>query len=262
MTQPGSFGSQWPKDESWLVRKVQELEQTVQQLRAARTLEASSIGAGGLQVVDGGSVTVIDPTTGNKVMYVGDRLIPDGSGRHQMAFMTWRDDGTAALQLFDGGVALGHPHQQAVQWFDRTGHTVFADDTSGGQGIASPYLPLGQWVDNVVSGASAGPTTSATFVTQQVVHAYIQHPKFVGMFLANSTSAGTTGEICVLDPYGNQVGPAVSVPANAISYLVIGPSAYTSWNFQGNGIFNLQARRTGGTGSIGVRGLSAWGVQT
>lgn len=244
-----------------LKRRFTELEGIVARLVNAPSLENATIGQGGVRIINGGSFTVIDPATGHQVAYIGHSTIPDGSGRTQMITQFRRDDNSPGIAIGDFGTSPGHAHQQAVAWYDRVpGNVVFADDTLGGVGIARPYMSMGQWVDNLASGSFASPTTSGTFVTQQVLDAYIQHPRFRAVVIANSTSTGTTGEVCVIDPYGHQVGPALTVPANAVSYLGLGPVAYTSWNFGDTGTFQLQCRRTAGTGSIGVRGISAWGV--
>jgi len=63
MSQPGRFGSGWAPDESALIRRIEDLERTVREGFAARTLESSSIGAGGLQVVNQGSIIVKDGGT-------------------------------------------------------------------------------------------------------------------------------------------------------------------------------------------------------
>jgi len=63
MSQPGRFGAGWAPDESALIRRIEDLERRVREGFAARTLEASSIGAGGLQVINEGSIIVKDGGT-------------------------------------------------------------------------------------------------------------------------------------------------------------------------------------------------------
>jgi hypothetical protein len=61
-----------PPDDSWIRRAMQDLQRQITELRAARTLEAATIGAGGI-TVRGGSI-VIQDASGN----VLDTLDADG----------------------------------------------------------------------------------------------------------------------------------------------------------------------------------------
>lgn len=63
MSEPGSFGAQWPKDEAWLVRKVEKLEADIRELRAARALEAATIGAGGIRTANFDGTNFANPGT-------------------------------------------------------------------------------------------------------------------------------------------------------------------------------------------------------
>lgn len=62
---PGSAGFALPPAEDDQVRKLRDVERTARENAAARTLEASTIGKGGLLVKDGGSITVEAPGTIN-----------------------------------------------------------------------------------------------------------------------------------------------------------------------------------------------------
>lgn len=141
MTQPGGFGGLVESAPGDLVRRIQVLERKLQEIIGARTLEAASIGAGGLQVTDDGSVTVLDQSSGKPVLFGGKR--ETAGGARQMVVLLFRDDGTPALQLSDNGSNPSHPHQQALQWFDRAENVVLADDTNGGWGLASPHVSGG-----------------------------------------------------------------------------------------------------------------------
>ena len=112
--------------------------------------------------------------TGVPVFFVYDTTIPDGSGRRQTVTGITRDDGTAALQCADLGTVLNHPHQQALQWFDRSGNNVIADDTVSGVGLARPHIPMSMSNTNI----STWPATNATTSTQIAGgYAEYQHPK-------------------------------------------------------------------------------------
>jgi len=55
---PGSLAAQMPAGEDWVSRALKEIRDTIRENAAARSLEASSIGAGGLTVTSGGSITI------------------------------------------------------------------------------------------------------------------------------------------------------------------------------------------------------------
>jgi hypothetical protein len=253
---------QIPPSADDIASKYNDLLRRVENLETARPLESASIGAGGVQVIDGGSIKVVAP---NGTITATFGALPSSfnriDGTPQQGILVRREDGTVALMLADASPTT-NPIKQSWQFQDRIANIVLADDTNGGVGIARPYMSMGQWVDNVASGSSATPTTSATFVTQQVAHVYRSQPRLVAGAIVNSTSAGTTGEIQITDFVGAAIGSPVAVPANAVSYVFFGPVAWPSWSFLDNGLLNLQARRTAGTGSIGVRGISLWGFQS
>lgn len=195
--------------DDWLVRKVQDLERQLNELRAARSLESSSIGAGGLQVVNGGSIAVIDPATNRGVAFFGQTVIPDGSGRTQMVSLFTRDDQTAALQLADVGTAPGHTHQQALQWYARSGRIVIADDTTSGDSLARPHVEVGSLYNTDVSTYPA--TNATTFTTIAKRYFEVQNPRLtwqVELF----AETGVTGQFKML-MNGIQVGTTQTVAA-------------------------------------------------
>ena len=67
MTAP-RLGMGMPPDDSWIPRRLDDLQRQLNELRAARTLEAATIGKGGLTVA-GGTLTV-----------EGGKLVVDGAG--------------------------------------------------------------------------------------------------------------------------------------------------------------------------------------
>ncbi|MGI8665661.1 MAG: hypothetical protein ACR2N4_06500 [Jatrophihabitans sp.] len=243
--------------------KFNALLARVRKLETADPLQNATIHKGGIKIVDGGTITVID-ADGHTVALIG--ALPTAfnrtDGSRQPGFVLYREDGTTAAFLGDLN-ATTPPYKQALQLLDRTGNIIIADDTNGGVGLARPYVPMGSWVDNLAAGSSATPTTSAAYVIQQIAYAYVQHPKVRIDVIANSTAAGTGGAIGLFNQFGNQVGGDIAVPANAVSYLSLGPIAmYPGWAFGDNGYWTLRAKRTAGTGAIGVRGVGFWGVQS
>lgn len=117
---------------------------------------------------------VMESESGTVVMFVGTTTIPDGSGRLQQSVLLYRDDGTEALGLTDAGSSPGHTHQQALQWFDRSGNVVLADDTVSGTGVARPHIPtytLGN--TNITTWPQTNATSSTAIAAGAVEY---QHP--------------------------------------------------------------------------------------
>jgi hypothetical protein len=248
-----------PADDSWVARQFADLQRQITELRAAQTLNAATIGSGGLTINQDGSLQVVDQASGRQVVYIGETVIPDGSGRRQMVAYFTRDDGNVALVLGDAGSVPGHVHQQSLQWFDRVGNVVMADDTVSAVGLARPYIPAGTFVDITSPSAT---TTSTSFVGLQWADCFQQHPKVTASVLVQ-TGAGTTGQVR-LTLGGVQIGAALTVPAATFSQLTIvaAPWPTGSYLFSQRVTVQLEGKVTGGTGSIGVRGLGFWGVQS
>jgi hypothetical protein len=225
-----------------LVRRVQDLERGY---AAMQTL-----------LVNAGTLQVNDPNSGNRVFFVGEGGMNDGSGRMQAVVDLSRQDGTAALQLADDGTAPGHTIQQALQWFDRDGNTVAADDTLSGQGLARPYIPVGFFTDNTVPTST---TTSTTFTTLQTLVGYKQHPKVAGQILVYA-DAGTTGAIQLVDQSSNVLFTSTLI-SGQFNYVPFGPVAIAGTHELPISL-NIQGKVLTGAGKVGARGVAAIGVQS
>jgi len=257
--QPGNIGNLIPAGPDFLVRKIHDLEARLNRLETANTINAATIdGGAGLAVVDGGSVTlaggslvVLDPG-GHEICAIGvDPLSPTTSG-----LVTRRTDGTVMF----ASEAVGYLGLVYTAIFDASGFFVIGDDPLYG-GVGRPHLALGQWVDNTPLGTPAAPTVSATFVTLQVAQVLRANPQVRVDAIVNSSSAGTTGDVQLLDPAGVPVGSPLAVPVNATSYVTLGPILWPSgWVPGDGGLCQLQARCTGGAGTIGVRGIGIYGM--
>lgn len=279
--QPG--GGVPPKSaQDGILRRLKELEDEVARLRTARSGEAMTIskapgiivknGAevtvqdGGkvnledgssLWILDGGAIIMQTPT--GQTVFQAQRIdIPDGSGRKQQVLVFGRDDGTLAFALADLGTAPGHPHQQNWALYDRGQNIIFAEDTDSGQGMARPYLSLGPFVSNDYPSDT---TSSGAFETLQSLVGFKQHPKVSMQLLGRADDVDTAGELRVIDQDGHVIGPVQTVAAGGYAYYTIGPVPLPGIHMQPISL-NVQARRTAGTGTIGARGISAWGQQT
>lgn len=242
------------------------LEQALRAQQTARSGNAMTIdGKPGIEINNGGGLTINDggslnmtTSTGTIVLSGRRRDIPDGSGRVQQGFTLARDDGTVAFYVLDLGIVPGHTHQQSWALLDRAGNVIVAEDTVSGHGIATPYIPAGFFADITPPTAT---TTSTLFTAMQWADSYQQHPKLTASVLV-LTPAGTTGQIR-MTVGGSQIGSTVTVPSGTNGQLTIPAGAWPGTFVFGQRLtVQLEARVTGGTGSIGVRALGLWGVQT
>ncbi|MFL6144098.1 MAG: hypothetical protein ACJ72N_19815 [Labedaea sp.] len=121
---------QIPPDRDWITAKIRDLEQAIEQLRAARAAEATTIGRGGLKIVDDGSIKLVDDN-GHTILYAG----PDSQGRQ--IFELRRENGQLVLRTFYLGTG-----QQVWALHDRSGRLVASDDGISGAGLAEPWIPV------------------------------------------------------------------------------------------------------------------------
>lgn len=241
-------------DIGWVKRRIMELEKKVEQNAAARRLEAATIGAGGVTVKDRGFLKVLNKL-GAVRLWLGGLNFLDSDGDPQTGFLLYRDgDNSLALGMYDANPGDGY--QQALNWFDRSGQVVVADDTNGpgGIGLARPYIP---YTMHGISQVES--TTSGTFATVYTIAGYHQHPKMVVPLLA-SCPAGTTGEVRIEDAAGNVLAGPTTIPDGgsvAPFYIFVRPGAHMEWQYT-----YVKARTTGGAGAASVRLYAAMGRQT
>lgn len=259
---------QIPKSETDLAAIIADLQRRLSALETARPLESAVIGKGGISVKDGGSISVYDQNTGNRVFYIGRagfNSTPSGGYTDQMVTIVSRSDGRPAIYVADLDATPGHAYKQSFQVFDSPGHVVFADDENSG--VARPYIPLGPFED--ITSTSMPITTSATFADLQWCSSYRQHPKAVFSLIIYSSDGTTTGTVQIVDGGGNVIGSPVSVAASAFTTAGIGPVAWPvgTWGgpdevLSGTQLLRLQAKRTAGAGNIGAKVIGAFGVQS
>lgn len=109
------------QDIALLRRELEELQR--------RTLYSAAIGAGGLRIHNGGSITM-ESAAGVQVLYVG----PDSNGVQTLQLR--RDNGSLVMGLYTNGT------QQYWALYDRTGTAWVADDSVTGTGLARPWLSI------------------------------------------------------------------------------------------------------------------------
>jgi hypothetical protein len=265
MQNPGGPFNIPPDPRDAMAQRVKELEDRIRRLETARSGNAMTVdgppgitisNGGGIRIEDGGTFQLRTPAD-HKVLFAGTIEIPDGSGRTQQIFQVNRDDGSPAFVLADLGTTPGHPHMQALVWIDRAGNVIFADDTDGGAGLARPYLPAGVFAE------ITPPTVTTSSGSYQAMHwadCFEQNPKVTASVLVQ-TSAGTAGQIR-LTTGPDQIGSVVSIPAGSFGQFTIPAAPWPNFIYEARVTVQLEARVTSGPGTIGVRPLSIWGVQT
>ena len=175
-----------------------------------------------------------------------------------MVFYLSRSTGEIALSLEDPLPAVDGFHQYLALW-DRAGNVIMGDDTTSGQGLARPYVPIPFYP---YPAAPIQTTTSGSFTTlMRAAAAFHQHPRVqVGVLV--QSSASTTGEVRLYDSTnGVQVGPTLTIPGGDFSNYMLGPAALGG-NHMDTLDLDVQARRLTGAGTIGVQVTTAYGVQS
>jgi len=241
-----------PPTPASLWQDLKALRREFNEFRAARRLESAAIGAGGLTIRDGGRLAVTTPA-GQDVLYIGriDPSHPDGSP--QQGIIARREDGTVALSIWTGA---GSGVQPLVVW-DHLGHGIVAEDLVAG-GLAAPYLAADGWFGAVEQPTFT--TTSGTFSTVTHLPYIKQHPRVTAYYLVRASDGATSGEIRLVDDSGTQIGSTVTVGLGAFFYgSITGSLAGSHMSEQ---YLHWQARTTAGAGTIGVKGLSTYGVQS
>lgn len=180
---------------------------------------------------------------------------PDGTP--QMGVVFYRDTGEIAFSLMDllpGDIT----YQQHWGLWDRSGKIIVSDDTNSGYGIARPWLSNHDWIPTISN--SWEQTTSGSFFTLLTSNSVIQHPKMRVEFNMY-VDAATTGETRLLIN-GAQYGPTISSTgagfANYDQVLTM-PEDFLDIDVS---TFELQARRTAGTGVVRVQPRLTQGRQS
>lgn len=202
-----------PPPSEYLLQLIGDLQKQVRALATQQQLVFTnaqgetivSLGAippGGPEVIPAGLYGLVAwSSSGIPVLVAYETTIPDGSGRRQTIAELQRDDGTLALACADFGTVPNHAHQQALQWYDRSGNVVIADDTTSGTGIARPHIPATMVNQNI----STWPATNATTSTE-IAATYIeyQHPK-IAWYVELYAPANVTG-VFSMQYNGIQIG--------------------------------------------------------
>ncbi len=235
-------------DRDPLFERIRILEQRIKALETAAPLRNASIS-------DGGALIVKD-RDGETLIRIGrsdDPALNAPDGNPQMLFQLYRSTGEVAFEVIDPLPAVDG-FQQFVAIRDRAGNAIVADDTTSGQGLSRPFVPV-PFADYDVPAVT---TTSGTFTTLQRASIYKQHPRLIVHVLVQ-TSSGTSGEVRLWNATaGEQIGATEVIATNVYVQTFIGPGAVNG-DHEAPLDIDVQARRTAGAGTIGTRVLTAWG---
>lgn len=231
-----------------LMEEIRALRRRVAALETAAPLRSASISDGGQLVIKGrtGQTLVVMGRSDNPVLNAPD-------GKPQMVFQVYRSTGEVAFEVNDP-LPTVDGFEQFVAIRDRGGNIVVADDTTSGQGLSRPMIPM-PFEEFTVPVTT---TTSSTFQAMQRASIYKQQPRMIAWVLIQ-TPAGTTGEVRLWNATSSEViGPVLTIASNTYVQAYLGPGD-VSGAHEAQVDIDVQARRTGGAGAIGTRVLGAWG---
>lgn len=237
-----------PIDENWFRREFEALKSKVEDLARARRLGSSTV-EGDLKLSPGSSFSAAD-ADGTLLQYIG--AVDWGP--------PWGKQPTVRFNRADGSIALGidgaNPDRQYIAIKDRSGNTVFADDTASGQGLARPWLPI-PW--RTYPSTS---TSSADFQTVAMAVLRKQHPK-LDIDVWTTIPAGATAEYRVIA--STYTGLVTLFTGSAGEVL----EGFTSWSdltvpgdYDDEIYLLLQVRLASGTGPVSAEYGSIWARQT
>lgn len=245
-------GDQLPGGPSDLSRRVRALERELNELRAGRRGGATSIGEGGLSIVDGGRLLMQTPD--------GQRMVDIGAmaskynhldGSPQQGILLRREDGTLLFACFADPDSV-NGETQAWTFYDRSGTAIFAEDTNSGSGIARPWLAL--FPPNANDTATWPKTTATAFTSIATSYNRRWQPR-MRVFVHTAVIGTATGEVR-LSIEGTPWGAAVSAGNNLDVLDVIPGGLDLSAQFK----LEVEARRLTGTGSIAAQVRMMYGI--
>lgn len=224
-----------------LLDRIKSLEDKVAALQRGQTLNGA--------VISNGALEVRNPSNGNTLLQAGEFTY----GSQQVyGISMFRNDGSPTFRSWDTSSGNGW-----IAMIDEAGNIVMSTDTTSGQGLATPWIPMEitRWADVVTPPQS---TTSASWEGMYRIHGQKQHP-FAYVILITKTSAGTTGDVR-LSVNGTMIGSALSVPSGDFSYRDI--TAAMPGDHLSEMFIDVEGCRTSGSGSLSVTTVYAMGVQS
>lgn len=238
---------QWaPADLSWINEQFARLWEALREAQNRQTLEAASVGEGGI-TVNGGTIEVRDDNS-NLLAVIGK--VPLGAGLTGDGVVFFRgNNGAVAMSSYVTPGGINFP-----AFWDSLGNIVVSTDEVSGKGLARPYVPWTHTTD-----ADTRTTTSASFAALHSFAGYRQHPRMTLGLAAFASDGTTAGEVRVVNGGTVLAGPT-TIPAGgsiAPEYTFSLPGNYMDLLY-----VDVQARRTAGAGTISVRPYYQHGTQS
>jgi hypothetical protein len=235
------------------IRKI--ADEAVAKYAKSGFLRNASISDGGL-TIKGGFLRLLSKAAGGQtIFYIGPTgdALPDGTP--QQGWIVRRGDGTNVLDLYDADVTDGQLNQ-ALNWRDRGGNVVIADDTNAGQGLARPYLQVPFYR---VRDQDWPTTTSTSFQAMYRARVPKQQPRLYVRAWGTGVGA-STGEMRVM-VNGVQLGSTGTLTAGTVTSFTFGPDAVAG-DHMATLTVELQVRMTGGTEGVRCCVAQAQGQQS
>lgn len=237
---------QLPED---IIDRLTAMERRIQQLATAVNSRPAmnKVSGGGVEISDGGWLTVTGPGSTSPVLAVGAW---EGA---EYGVAIRRQTGQDALTVHNGdGSATG---AQPVRISDIDGREIISDDVTVG-GLARPWLTMLPPQD---LGTARWPQTNSTAFTPIARSLNVIWQPRLRLVVATAASAGTTGQVKVLID-NTQFGGTVTTPAQFDVTDAVGASFGTK--FLNVSTIEIQAKVSSGTGSVFAQPLLMYGTQS
>uniref|UniRef100_A0AAU2JUA6 Minor tail protein n=1 Tax=Streptomyces sp. NBC_00049 TaxID=2903617 RepID=A0AAU2JUA6_9ACTN len=236
---------QLPED---IIDRLTAMERRIQQLSTAVNTRPAlnTISGGEVRISDGGSLSVVEPVNGTKILGVG------AWSPTEYGLEIKRKSGKTVLSVRN--VVTGD-YDQAFRVFDSFNNEIVADDVVAG-GLARPWLAMLPPQD---TSTTRWPQTNATGWTT-VARSFnpIWQPK-MRLYCLTAAAAGVTGKIRVLVD-GEPWGPEVTTPTVFDNTGKVAPDVNA--RFGSVVKIEIQAMVTGGTGLVYVQPMMLYGTQS
>lgn len=248
-----------------LADELATLKKRLYTLERATGLRSASIGEGGLTIKDGGSIRVEE---GGEIVVVGE----DGDTRAGIGFLGAGQaygiiayDPSGRRVMFAGDPAGSGNLAAFTVWDENLVPQIRLDPE--GVGLAAPRIPYAvyQWRD--ADGNANWPSTLET--TNQLLWSgrFVPHNPVIEWSLISRLSSTATSmamQVEIEYPVGNVIRTASqSFDGSSQTWT---DSRNISSDIEGDvgpvGVFNVYARRTGGSGTVGATLLGVYGKGT
>ncbi len=242
---PGGFNNIVPPGAGAIMQKFADLQRQINELRGARTLESAAISRGGISILDGGSLRVID-ANGVEIARIGALPSPEYDkldGTPQPGQIWHREDGSIALFLGDLNPHTP-PFKQSLQLLDRAENVIIADDTNGGIGLAVPLLPVQSMIDTNIA---TWPATTAGAWTMIAESWFVRQNPGVAFAIYTQADVGTTASFRLTVD-----GAVVATSPPVAGTFAMWQGTYYwphGWTFLSYGDIAIEAQVTAGTGT-------------